>query len=152
MYKHNNVIKLKNFLDNYKTAKLSSEKKYWRPIPFDDKKELKKFIQLGQFYRICKYWTDINYKIEENLKKTNNKYFFKFEDIVSKKKSLDLARFLELKEDDLGLFYNIFKKPLNVTIPKNFMMNESQKKIFNKTCGKQMLNYSYGVDEYEVKY
>ena len=152
MYKHINILKLINFLEGNKSAKISSEKKYWRPIPFDDKEELNKFIKLGQFYRICKYWSDINFKIEENLKLTDKKYFFKFEDISSRKKSLELTNFLEIRKKDINQFYDSFKKPMNVRIPKNFMMNNSQKKIFNKICGDQMLKYNYGEEEYEVEY
>ena len=151
MYKDENVKKLKNFLI-HKKKKLSSEKKYWRPIPIYNKKEFNKFISSGQFYRICKYWTEINYKIENSLMSTNNSYTFKFEDIVIKKKTKKLLNFLDLYKKNFDTFYNSFKKPVNIGIKKNYMLTKKQNIIFNEVCNDEMIKYGYDETEYEVKY
>ena len=66
---------------------MSSEKNTGGPIPKNNK-DFKNFVSKGQFYRICKYWQEINQTIRKNLKHVNkkNKFFFKFEDINDRKK------------------------------------------------------------------
>ena len=152
MYRDENVKKLKDHLSNQKKNKLSSEKKYWRPIPINNKQDLKKFISLGQFYRICKYWNEINFKIENSLKNTEKKLLFKLEDIVLKKKIKELSHFFGINKKYMQHFYDTFKKPTNVSIPKNIILTKKQNKIFNDVCGAQMMKYKYGKIEYEVKY
>ena len=152
MYRDENVKKLNDYLSNQKKNKLSSEKKYWRPIPINNKKDLKKFISSGQFYRICKYWNEINFKIENSLKNTDKKLLFKLEDIESKKKIKKLSHFFCISKNDKQHFYDAFKKPTNVSIPKNIILTKKQNKIFNDVCGTQMKRYNYDKIEYEVKY
>jgi hypothetical protein len=152
MYRDENVKKLNDHLSNQKKNKLSSEKKYWRPIPINNKKDLKKFNSSGQFYRICKYWNEINFKIENSLKNTDKKLLFKLEDIDSKKKIEKLSHFFCISKNDKQHFYNAFKKPTNVSIPKNIILTKKQNKIFNEVCGTQMKRYNYDKIEYEVKY
>tara|TARA_A100001234_G_C12630422_1_gene387966 strand:- start:757 stop:1578 length:822 start_codon:yes stop_codon:yes gene_type:complete len=152
MYRSENVKKLYNHIKNQKKNLLSSEKKYWRPLPIHNKNDFNQFISKGQFYRICKYWEQINYKIETSLKKTQNKLFFKLEDLENGKKLQEIAKFVCIKKKDYKKFVNSFKKPTNVSIPKNIILTKQQNKIFYDVCQKAMLKYKYNDREYEVKY
>ena len=55
-------------------------------------------------------------------------------------------------KNDKQHFYDSFKKPTNVSIPKNIILTKKQNKIFNDVCGSQMKRYNYDKIEYEVKY
>ena len=151
MYKKENLIILDKFL-NKKIRTISSEKKYWRPTPID-KQEYSHFIKKGQFYRNCWYWSEINKKIENSIAKSKNNILFKFENIHKKKKLDELISFFEISKSNQKIFYNSFKSPANVAIPKNFYFNKLQNKTFIKECGNDMKKYGYNVDEdYEIIY
>ena len=152
IYKDEDVKKLYNHLKNPKKVNLSSEKKYWRPIPFNNKRDMEKFISSGQFYRLCKYWNEINLKIEYNLKKSNKSFFFKLEDISSNNKLKELFNFLDISKKNIPLFCETFKIPTNVSIPKNIILTKKQIKIFDDVCRSQMMKYNYSNIEYDVKY
>jgi hypothetical protein len=140
------VKKLLSFLKN-KTKIISSEKKYWRPLPIHNELELNKFIKNGQFYRICKYWAEINEKISKSLKNAKFKKTFKLEDIENKKKLLEFGNFIGLDRKDYLNFKSSLSKPTNVTIPKNFYFTKDQKNIFEQTCSEQMLKFNYKNNE-----
>jgi hypothetical protein len=146
MYNDYHVKKLLSFLKN-KTKIISSEKKYWRPLPIHNELELNKFIKNGQFYRICKYWAEINEKISKSLKNAKFKKTFKLEDIENKKKLLEFGNFIGLDRKDYLNFKSSLSKPTNVTIPKNFYFTKDQKNIFEQTCSEQMLKFNYKNNE-----
>lgn len=146
IYNDYHVKKLLSFLKN-KTKMISSEKKYWRPLPINNKLELDKFIKNGQFYRICKYWAEINNKINESLKKAKFKKTFKLEDIENRKKLLEFSNFIGLDREDYLNFKSSFSKPVNVTIPKNFYFTKQQQNIFEQTCSEQMIKFNYKNNE-----
>lgn len=146
MYNDYHVKKLLSFLKN-KTKIISSEKKYWRPLPINNKSELEKFIKNGQFYRICKYWAEINEKINKSLKNAKFKKTFKLEDIENKKKLLEFSNFIGLDRKDYLNFKSSFGKPVNVTIPKNFYFSKQQQNIFEQTCSEQMIKFNYKNNE-----
>jgi len=146
MYNNFHVKKLLSFLKK-KTKIISSEKKYWRPLPINNELELKKFIKNGQFYRICRYWAEINKKINESLKNAKHKKTFKLEDIENEKKLLEFSKFIGLNRKDYLNFKASFIKPVNVTIPKNFYFTKKQKNIFKQTCSEQMLKFNYKNNE-----
>lgn len=153
MYTDASVKKLYSYLNQIKKKQIfSSEKKYWRPIPFKDKKKIKNFLLKGQFYRICKYWSEINKKIENSLMMAKNSFFMKFEDVHNKKKLISLIKFLKLGNNSLKTLQDSFKKPVNVTIPKNFKLNRKQNKIFDEVCCKEMKKFKYSNLEYETSY
>lgn len=151
MYNQNDVIKLKDFLQK-KIKYLSSEKKYWRPIPINNMKELEVFLKKSQFAKICKYWSEINIKINDCLKKANKKKLFKMEDFQDKKKVLDLLNFIGINRNFYNIFQKSFKRPMNVTIPKNIYLSSVQKKIFQRECDSVMRKFNYDDNEYKTIY
>lgn len=152
MYNKKDIDLLKKYTDK-KIKYLSSEKKYWRPIP-KNKKDFKKFISEDKFYRICKYWQEINQTIRKNLKHVNkkNKFFFKFEDINNRKKTEELFKFIGIKKNFPKILKS-FEKPVNVRYPKNFKLTKKQQIVFKSTCSEEMKINGYKIEEYyQVKY
>ena len=98
MYNKRDINLLKRYIEKKKII-LSTEKKYLLPI-LKKNKDFKNFVSKGQFYRICKYWQEINQTIRKNLKHVNkkNKFFFKFEDINDRKKTEELFKFIGIKK------------------------------------------------------
>ena len=152
MYNRDDVILLKKFMDK-KIKFLSSEKKYWRPIPKNNS-SFKTFVKKNQFYRICLYWSEINKNIRNNLKQVKpiNKFFFKFEDIDNKNKVIDLLKFVGIKKN-FSKVLKTFQKPVNVRYPKNFKLTKKQELVFKSICEKEMMLNGYKSNEYyQVKY
>jgi hypothetical protein len=152
MYNKKDIIILKKFLDK-KINLISSEKKYWRPIPHKNNNDYLKFINQNQFYKICWYWSQINNKIEKSLNNANKKIFFKFENVNNDYKFLELIDFLEIEKKQIKHLRDSFSKPINVKIPKNYILNKNQEKIFKKICHEEMTRYNYSLtDDYETIY
>mgnify|MGYP001302492982 FL=1 len=152
MYNKRDILKLIKFL-NKKNKYISSEKKYWRPIPIDDYQKLKEFLNKSQFSKICNYWSEINLKIYHSIQKAKNRKTFMFEDIKKKKKLFELIRFMGIRKYDFDIIKKSFQKPVNVTIPKNIYLKNSQIKCFQKECGNSMKKFNYNNDnEYKVIY
>ena len=137
-----------------KYSKPPPEKKYWWNIPIQNKDEYDKFEKYDQFERICFHWKEVNKKIIENLKCVSNerKRFFKLEDLVSDPKYLkNLLEFLDLEFKES--IFELLKKPYNVNIPKDFQLNDIQKKQFFKIAGSMMETLDYNMKkEYSVEY
>lgn len=153
MYNKRDVILLKKFFDK-KINFLSSEKKYWRPIP-TEKKDFYLFNKKSQFSKICIYWSQLNKTIRENLTevKEDNIFFFKLEEIENKKKFLSLLKFLGVRKKDNKSVIKIFKKPINVKIPRDFGLSKLQKKEFEKYCKTEMIKNGYDIKQsYVMKY
>lgn len=153
MYNKRDVILLKNFFDK-KIKFLSSEKKYWRPIP-TERKKFHLFNKKSQFSKICIYWSLINRTIRKNLKgvKKNNIFFLRLEELENRKKLLSLFKFLGVRKKDYKTLIKIFKKPINVKIPKDFSLNKVQKKEFEKYCKTEMIKNGYNLKQsYIMKY
>ena len=131
-----------------------NEKKYWRPIPQQDERFAKSFKNFSQFQRICFYWQDINLRIHNSLLKipSSQKSKFYLEDLVTSPKELEqFLKILNIKYK--LLFFKKLKRPLNVHIPKNYMMNKLQLKQFDEIAGDAMRLFGYNDrKEYEVKY
>ena len=130
------------------------EKKYWWNIPIKNYKESDDFKKYDQFERICFHWKEVNSRIFDSLKHVEDKRkkFFKLEDLVmDSKKIKELLEFLELDYDKSIL--ELLKKPHNVNIPKDFQLNEEQKKQFVKIAGTMMDTLGYDISrEYSVNY
>lgn len=141
MYQKEDVLKLKKFLDK-KIKTLSSEKKYWRPVPKVQRNYLN-FLKNGQFFRICWYWSEINKKIENSIFNSKSNLLFKFENIKNKKAFFELTEYFEISKKNQKLFFNSFQSPVNVTVPKNFYFNKKQNKIFIQNCSHDMKKYGY---------
>ena len=123
-------------------------------ISMGSPEDFKNFVSKGQYYRICKYWQEINQTIRKNLKHVNkkNKFFFKFEDINDRKKTEELFKFIGIKKNYSKIFKS-FKKPVNVKYPKNFALTKKQQLVFKNVCGEEMKINGYEInDYYKVKY
>tara|TARA_B100000686_G_scaffold319641_1_gene370564 strand:- start:835 stop:1668 length:834 start_codon:yes stop_codon:yes gene_type:complete len=155
MYNKRDIIKLYNYLNSNRSS-IPSKKKYWRPIPHKSKKDFNYFLKAGQFYRICCYWRDVNKNIRKHLNKVpkKNKLTFNFENIEKEKKIFELFNFLGIPKKRYRNVLKKFKKPINVRTPKNFYLTKKQLNIFDKVCGKEMIQNGYlkGTKEYEVIY
>ena len=153
MYDKKNVIMLKKFIDK-KINYISTEKKYWRPIPLN-KNKFSSFVNKGQFHMICCYWRDLNKKIRKSLKKvkSNKKFLLKFENIKDKNQLRKLLQFVGVRKNRVSKVIDKFNEPINVKIPKNFKLTSKQEKIFKKVCKKEMIINGYKLgDDYKVNY
>ena len=152
MYNKRDINLLKRYIEK-KNSILSSEKKYWRPIPKNNK-DFKNFVSKGQFYRICKYWQEINQTIRKNLKHVNKKINSSLNLRISmtEKKTEELFKFIGIKKNYSKIFKS-FKKPVNVKYPKNFALTKKQQLVFKNVCGEEMKINGYEInDYYKVKY
>lgn len=131
-----------------------NEKKYWRPIPVKGDRFACEFKKFNQFERLCYYWRDINLKIDSTLSKIpkKQKYQFHLENIVADK--TELARLLDVMSIKYNPnFLKILKKPVNVHIPKNYLLTQSELKRFMAIAGDAMEIFGYhSTTEYEVAY
>ncbi len=155
MYSDHAVNCMINWLENRKKYKEPPpDKKYWRPIPLNNTKDLYNFKILNQFERICYYWNEINLQIENDFKLIPNKQrlTIKFEDLLtSKDQRHQFSEFcsFNLNNND----YQFLNRPINIHIKKNFPLNNSQLHSFKKLCWDTMKKYNYNNSkEYNVKY
>lgn len=148
MYNKKDVLLLKRYVDK-KIKHLSSEKKYWRPIPTKNK-EFSNYLKQDQFTKICIYWSHINSTIRKNLTsvKNMNKMFFKLENLNDKRELTKVLKFIGVKGKDLQKVFKKFERPVNVRKPKNFKLSNKQEKIFRKICGKEMIKNGYNYDDF----
>ena len=71
----------------------------------------------------------------------------------NRKKLLSLFKFLGVRKKDNKTLIKIFKKPINVKIPKDFSLNKVQKKEFEKYCKTEMIKNGYNLKQsYIMKY
>jgi hypothetical protein len=130
------------------------EKKYWRPFPVRGEPYYEAFGRWGRFERLCYYWQDCNRWIDESLKAVpeKQKLVVQLEQLVSDPGTL--ARFLAM----IGIAYDdrhlqTLKRPVNVAIPKNFMLDEAQRRTFDAIAGEAMKRFGYNAaEEYRVDY
>ena len=132
-----------------KDLDLSTEKKYWRPIPTKNK-EFLNYLKKDQFTKICIYWSLVNRTIRKNLApiKDMDKMFFKLENLNNKEELSKLLKFIGIKRNDFQKVFKKFDRPVNVRKPKNFKLNNKQEKIFREICGKEMINNGYKYDDF----
>lgn len=132
----------------------SPEKKYWRPFPIEGEPFFSEFKNYNRFQKLCYYWQDVNLTIGEALVDVpdSQKLFVRFEDLIS---SSEVARsFLEVFDVEFeDRHMDVFKRPVNVAIPKNFPLSEGQRSQFEAICGPVMKRFGYTEDkEYDVIY
>ena len=132
----------------------SPEKKYWRPFPVRGEKYFEEFSHLNRFQRICYYWQDCNMWIRNSLAAIpdTQKLCIHLEDVVSDPAAL--KRFLDMfwiPYDDK--YMHILKKPVNVAIPRNFLLTEKERLEFKEIAGDAMKVFGYDdSEEYQVAY
>jgi hypothetical protein len=156
MYHNQSVKILREWLANRDVLmEPPPEKKYWRPLPSLGEKYFKEFNDFSQFQRLCYYWQDCNISIHNSLKTIpeGQKFTFKLEDVVHDATVLEnfLAIFgLDYEEK----YLDVLKKPVNVSIPQNYMLTEQERAEFNEIAGDAMRLFGYGDSqkEYTVAY
>lgn len=130
------------------------EKKYYWPVPIQDKIELESFLQLDQFGRICWHWGYVNKKIEYLLKvvPAKQKFFVKLEDLVLNKEILrELFNFVGATYEDE--IHTLIQTPYNVNKPVDTLLDDSKKNILNQVAGDMLEKYGYkNSNEYKMSY
>ena len=151
MYHDNDVLVIREWLEDSSKVMPPPEKKYWRPIPQKEDRYFKEFPGMDRFERLCYYWTTINLNIEDCLKQIpeSHKSYFKFEDLLD---ADYFTRFLDI----IGLEFNdeaysVLNRPQNVHVPKSYPLTPEQDEQFESICGEIMKKYGY-IGDYDVKY
>lgn len=132
----------------------SPEKKYWRPVPMVGENYHVEFTGFNRFERLCYYWQDCNLEIARALGiiPEAQKLTIHLEEVVSNQQSL--TRFLRIFGIEYDENYLSFlKRPVNVAIPKNFLLTDEESRTFNGIAGHAMKLFGYGDPrEYKVEY
>lgn len=132
----------------------SPEKKYWRPIPMAGEKYSKEFDMFSRFERLCYYWRDCNLQIKNALQVVPEaqQLTIHLEEVVSDQPSL--AKFLEMFGVEFDERYlRILKRPVNVAIPKNYLLTDREVDSFNRIASDAMNIFGYSdKKEYKVEY
>lgn len=130
------------------------EKRYWRPVPIPGEPYYEEFASYDRFQRLCYYWQDINITIHQQLADLSapQKTFFHLEKVVSDRDTL--SQFLSACNVDYNDAYlDQLKRPINVAIPKNYLLTDTQKDSFDQIAGHAMRLFRYdGREEYKVVY
>lgn len=155
MYNDRDLNIVRDWLSNpLKCVEPSSEKKYWRPFPIYDEPFSAEFVDFDRFQRLCYYWQDCNLGIKNTLKHIpkNQQTVLRLEDLVSQPPELE--RFLKIFDVAYEeRFMDILKRPVNVHIPKNFLLTDVQNTQFDAIAGNAMRVFGYdGREEYQVEY
>lgn len=155
MYEDRSVSIVNAWLaDPIRVVEPPGEKKYWRPLPKKSDSFACEFEKYDQFDRICYYWQDCNLHIKSELQRIPAEQVFTFhlEKIVNERSALEqfLAVFNVIYEDR---YLDFLRRPVNVHIPKNFLLSKNQKARFNSIAGGAMKVFGYDhKDEYNVEY
>jgi len=155
MYSNYSTKVMINWLKNKNKIKQPPpHKKFWRPVPINNKNKLDQFKSYNHFERICYYWNEINIEIKNNINLIpyDQKLVIRFEDLINsdyhRKKFNDFCNFNLNKND-----FKVFDKPINIHIKKNYLLTNDQLKKFKKICWNTMKEYNYHQsNEYNVKY
>ncbi|QWC98973.1 sulfotransferase [Polynucleobacter paneuropaeus] len=155
MYADDCVDILQKWLENPELNMAPSpEKKYWRPLPMIGENFYAEFAKYNRFERLCYYWQDCNIQIKSALDDIPEaqKLTIHLEDVVSDQ--LSLSKFLGVfgvEADSKHL--QILRKPVNVAIPKNFLLTNKEAIAFEKIAGDAMKIFGYrNKKEYSVEY
>ena len=155
MYEDRSVKIVRDWLSepNRKTEP-PADKKYWRPMPVNSEPFAAEFSDFDRFQRLCYYWQDCNLRIKDSLEcvPAAQKTTFYLEDIVSQKATLE--QFLSLFSIGYDECYmDMLKRPINVHVPKDFPLNETQYSQFEAIAGDAMRAFGYqNRKEYKVEY
>lgn len=132
----------------------SPEKKYWRPIPMAGEKYFREFNGFSRFERLCYYWRDCNLQIKHALQivPEAQKLTLHLEEVVSDQSSL--AKFLHMFGVEFDEKYlKILKRPVNVAVPKNYLLTDQEADAFNMIANDAMNIFGYAdKKEYNVEY
>lgn len=131
-----------------------AEKKYWRPFPVEGERFAAEFPDFDRFQRLCYYWQDCNLRIKTALSSVPpaQQATFHLEDVIAQ--PAELERFLAVFSVPYeARFMDMLKRPVNVHIPKNFLLTDEQSVKFNTIAGQAMQLFGYNQsEEYLVEY
>ena len=155
MYDDDTVRIVNDWLaDPTRVTEPPAEKKYWRPLPMKGEPFAAEFSSFDRFQRLCYYWQDCNLRIRhslENIPAAQQTTIY-LEDLVSQRAAIE--RFLSIFDLSYDHRYmDILRRPVNVHIPQNFPLTESQYTQFEAIAGHAMRVFGYHEHkEYEVEY
>ncbi|HHL39951.1 MAG TPA: sulfotransferase [Deltaproteobacteria bacterium] len=130
------------------------EKRYWWKIPRNGEPMAERFRDFDQFQRIVYHWVEVNRTIERDLAGVDGarQIRLRLEDLVTDRTCLErLLAFLGLHYEER--FFEMLKRPHNVSEPVNYPLTGRQREQFWEIAGEAMEHYGYGgTEEYEVRY
>ncbi|MBI3463392.1 MAG: sulfotransferase [Planctomycetes bacterium] len=154
IYDDESTRSLHDFLTGRSRNEPPHEKKYWWYIPPPDDPDYATFMRHDQFERVCYHWYKTNHWISSQFAKLPpaSQAVVRLEDLAREEEVLrGLWEFLGIKYD--RDHFGWFTKPFNVHTPRNYTLDNSQLRRFERIAGTLMTRYGYDAsDQYQLAY